>query len=344
MGRGMRHSSSVATQKSAGTSPGTIYRLSDMDVEEVSLVDRAANKKKFLVVKRDGDQMTTQVHPDGKGGFTTTTGAGGAGGTAPTSTTKAGLEVPPGFKQVAGPMLTKVSERLAALSEAVDGAAEAEVGDDGTLPGVPGEFVTELGTIMGLLEKLGSMFPEAAPEMDAAEDAAEAGAAEQEPTEAAELQMRLASEHLTKLVAKRQMSKALVAKIGAKMSKDRLTRLQQAVSVLSNLVNEVAGAPATPPAGAPPVGKDATKKADPLAAMQAQLTELVGVVGGLAGVVKQTQAGLQQVQKSRGAPASGPVETTHVAKGADGDVSWPMDMNNPITRDTVGKGESFFDD
>ncbi|NNB86111.1 hypothetical protein [Corallococcus exiguus] len=37
--------------------PASVHRLVDMVVEEVSLVDRAANKHRFLLVKRDGDTM-----------------------------------------------------------------------------------------------------------------------------------------------------------------------------------------------------------------------------------------------------------------------------------------------
>ncbi|WP_147093106.1 hypothetical protein, partial [Myxococcus virescens] len=37
--------------------PASVHRLVDMVVEEVSLVDRAANKHRFLLVKRDGDNM-----------------------------------------------------------------------------------------------------------------------------------------------------------------------------------------------------------------------------------------------------------------------------------------------
>ncbi|NNC15224.1 hypothetical protein HJC22_05675 [Corallococcus exiguus] len=37
--------------------PASVNRLVDMVVEEVSLVDRAANKHRFLLVKRDGDTM-----------------------------------------------------------------------------------------------------------------------------------------------------------------------------------------------------------------------------------------------------------------------------------------------
>ena len=48
----------------------TIYRLTDMKVEEVSLVDRAANKRKFLIVK-GASNMSQEVKPDGKGGHVT---------------------------------------------------------------------------------------------------------------------------------------------------------------------------------------------------------------------------------------------------------------------------------
>ncbi|CAM4284683.1 hypothetical protein [Corallococcus exiguus] len=50
--------------------PASVHRLVDMVVEEVSLVDRAANKHRFLLVKRDGDTMhdapqdTTQAEGD----------------------------------------------------------------------------------------------------------------------------------------------------------------------------------------------------------------------------------------------------------------------------------------
>lgn len=43
------------TSTTQGSAP--VHRLVDMVVEEVSLVDRAANKHRFLLVKRDGDTM-----------------------------------------------------------------------------------------------------------------------------------------------------------------------------------------------------------------------------------------------------------------------------------------------
>ena len=43
-----------------------VHRLKDIQVEEVSLVDRAANKRRFLLVKRDD----MDLKPNGRGGFT----------------------------------------------------------------------------------------------------------------------------------------------------------------------------------------------------------------------------------------------------------------------------------
>lgn len=46
------------------TNQGGVHRLSDMVVEEVSLVDHAANKHRFLLVKRD-EAMATQTKAEG---------------------------------------------------------------------------------------------------------------------------------------------------------------------------------------------------------------------------------------------------------------------------------------
>lgn len=45
-------------------------RLTDIIVKEVSLVDRAANKRSFLVTKRDGSMSKMKMVSDGRGGFT----------------------------------------------------------------------------------------------------------------------------------------------------------------------------------------------------------------------------------------------------------------------------------
>lgn len=46
-----------------------VNRLTDIKVKEVSLVDRAANKRQFLVTKRDGSGMSKKLVADGRGGY-----------------------------------------------------------------------------------------------------------------------------------------------------------------------------------------------------------------------------------------------------------------------------------
>jgi hypothetical protein len=54
-----------------------IHRLTEMEVREVSLVDRPANKQKFLVIKRDSS-VSTEIKTNDDGELTTK-GQGGAG-------------------------------------------------------------------------------------------------------------------------------------------------------------------------------------------------------------------------------------------------------------------------
>jgi len=59
---------------------GSVHRLVDMEVQEVSLVDRAANKRRFLVVKRSegmGDKRGSDSGAAGTAGDVTGTGPGG---------------------------------------------------------------------------------------------------------------------------------------------------------------------------------------------------------------------------------------------------------------------------
>lgn len=443
----MVHSSSeVKLAKSAGQ-PGQLFRLEDMNVEEVSLVDRAANKRSFLVIKRGngsnqyasrsgggsggagkkpmsagarashiadkasakawksgssrdhaaaeqyhqsamlvhqdhfartGDaasgkaaahhakakeahsnagrpghprtkstterdkSMGSEVRANGKGGFTKTM-------------RKAAFEVPPGFKEMVSPLLTKAGEMLDELTSQLGSAKPAEVGDDGSIPGVPAEWANGVATIMGLLDKAMSLYPAAPPEP---EEGMEEDPEFEDPTgEPTEMQMRMTLDNVSNVLGG-EVSKALkstVLKVGAKMSKERFTRLQQSYQVLGTLISELAPSAAAPaPTGAPPIGKakddedekDKKKAAKADASSAAVLTAiqvLTEQVGKIAGVVKSQGAALQGIQKSRSAPASAQAETQQVTKSADA-FSWPMDMANPINRDTVDKRDGFFDE
>lgn len=80
-------------------------RLTDILTKEVSLVDRAANKRVFILTKADGEPMSAELLSDGKGGFVT-----------------------PSAVAPARPELVSVVEKLTALANApVPAAGELEI-------------------------------------------------------------------------------------------------------------------------------------------------------------------------------------------------------------------------
>jgi len=361
MTRHLVHASRVAVAK-AGSADG-VHRLEEIEVQEVSLVDRPANKRAFLIVKRS-DEMTTQVTPDGKGGFTAANGTAKAGpppmppgagvppgeAAAPPGKKKpkavGKLDVPPGFKEMMAPMLAKAAEALAALADAVDGSTPVDIGDDGEMPMVPGEFSDALNGIMTTLDKLAGMWPSSSGgDMDAGADAADAA---EEPPMPSDMQMRAALDNIGKVLGHSGVTKAAIAKVGAKMAKDRFARLQTAYDQLGSLIGELG--PQIAPAAAPPGGalKSATAKsdvADPNAAimkaLEAMLAPIVASVSAVGAVVKKQNADIATLQKSRNGGNASRVEKSGSREPAP-DLSWPLDMNSPVTKETVSKTESFF--
>jgi hypothetical protein len=335
----------VTTVKTSLSKDGPgVHELTDIVVEEVSLVDRAANKRKFLVVKRSSE-MSTELQADGKGGFTA--GAApvdkaGYGKEPPPKDkkkekTKKALELPPGAKEMMGPILTRATEKITEVLDMVNSSSAAEVPEDGTMPGVPEEVWAGLMDAMKLMSQLEALYPKAAPAPEeGAEYEAEGEGGEAEPTE---MQMRAQWETLTK---------RMIQKVGAKMSKDRLSRFEQALSVLGSILGELQTAQANEPAptmAAP--AKAAGPKPAPARKQEAdlfseKLSEVTKSITGLATVVQRQAADLAAIKKTRGVGNAAQVESSS-SREAPKDVSWPLDMNRPVTRDGVHKQESFFD-
>lgn len=287
--------------------------------------------------------MSTQVHPDGKGGMSTTKAdppmPPGAPGAEPPGKKKAKpigkLDVPPGFKEMMSPMLSKLAEQLGELADAVSSSTPTEIADDGEMPGVPGEFSAALESIQGKLGKIASMWPSspAAASAEGEEELADA------PTE---MQMRAALDNVSKVFAHPKIEKSVVTKIGSKMAKDRFARLQQAAATLTSLIGELGSTPA--PAAAPaPAG--ALGKGDTAALLKSFEAMLTPVIQGLEVVAKATgaqRAELESIKKSRGV---GNAATNVEGAGAPTkEFSWPLDINNPVSKETVSKTESFFGD
>lgn len=148
------------------------------------------------------------------------------------------------------------------------------------------------------------------------------------------------------VVDKRKTAKAEVVKAGARMSKDRLDRFQKAMAALAEILKELTDAkemPEGPSAGAAQSGvKKRTAASPPAPAAVPGLEDLVSGIGDLTRVVKRQEEELTRMRQARGVSNAIPIEGGRRAEHQD--VSWPLDMNRPISRDKVRKEVSFFDE
>lgn len=139
-------------------------------------------------------------------------------------------------------------------------------------------------------------------------------------------------------------AKAVVAKAGARMAKDRLDRFHKAMTLLAEILKELTDSkdvPAAPTAGAAEAG--VRKRDDGVAPPSVPgLKELVTGIGDLTRVVKRQEEELARIRQARGVSNAIPVDGARRKEPED--VSWPMDMNRPISRDKVKKEVSFFDE
>ena len=295
-----------------------VQRLTDMVVEEVSLVDRAANKRRFLLVKRSRVmENATEVVPDGKGGFKSVEKKDGEQAPAQPTTPAGEPAAPPAPEAPAAEPVEKAGEAGKKLQDAVGRlmsvSGKVRGGED------PAKFADEIKAAVGLLNAITEKYPSLQAKAD-------------EPTPAV----------------------APVEKSGAKMRKDRLERLKGAVKALSDLVGELE--PEEAPTGQPSAGcAEATTKKDeapaaepPVAPVPAapvpdeRLEKLAKSVEGLAKVVQVQGEALSKLPAM--APPSNALPVEKRGEEQEGaDVSWPQDMNRRLDRAAVGKDISFHD-
>lgn len=289
----------------------TIYRLTDIDTEEVSIVDAAANRRTFLVVKGANMPVGAPVTSDGKGGHTiakepTPGGAPAApapapGTPAPTAepaaggpTTEPKISLSPEAKAELAKRIATATERLTALKALIDGATETA-----GLVEIPSEVASKFAELL-------------------------TGIAEGEPVE-----------------------KGAVAKGLPQFSGARVSALQAAYDALGAVLGSVKPAPADPvePAETPPaesadaaVEKSITRAFAPLEAKLAKGLEGITALIAKHGEAIEKQAGrVVEIEKSsRPTPRSSGAEET-VAKNDGGEHedggAWPADMADPDKHD-----------
>lgn len=308
-----------------------VHRLTEMRVKEVSLVDRGANgRRKMLIVKSEGGPGALIANEDGT---FRTADATPAPVPAPTPTAKAAAKLTAAMQSAIAATLQAAIDSLAAAADAVKGAeiVESEGEVDATAIMDPA-----MSAIEGVEDLLTALYDTAEGEEEAPAEGAPP------PTPAAK---RAFAKRFEVVVAKRTIARDGIgklvglAKVGRKMSKDRLTRFESLLRGLSDLYREVEPAIAAAldaPAGAEkacaPGEKKPTKKSDTstdtaqkIAKLEQENQQARDEVLRLRAVTKgyeaQLQAAAAHAPQSNAIPVRGDIPAPSFA--------WPTDLNNP---------------
>jgi len=135
-----------------------------------------------------------------------------------------------------------------------------------------------------------------------------------------------------------------VEKAGARMAAERLERFRKAMDMLQSLLKEFLPADMAKSASG---GSDILSMFDPsfIAGFKrnAQASpELVEKINKLTELVEANNERVNKIAKTAGGSNVIPLEPKP-QQSDDQSVVWPLDMNRPITRETVNKDVSFFD-
>ena len=331
-----------------------VHQLLDIIAEEISDVDRAANKRTYLVVKRRTDMdvadqtLGPEVVTDEAGNLTAMHKAADDEAQGPDSgasakaaatnkaqddvaddkeRTKQALVMPAAVKQALLQATTDALKRLMAVVDAIKAAEETDEKSDKP---TPDSAAREMRAVCQLIEDALKQYP--------------APVSKDQPDD-----------------ARRDVGKA-----GARLSGKRRDQLKNAIELLQKLLEEVLPSKAAPRGAAPgdrsteladranagadvQPGQDATQSAQEilsdvpgLADVLKSLTSLSEVAGELKSKVQGQDEEIARLRKSTGLPASREVDAVKRPQPAK-PVSWPLDMNRPLTREKVAKEVSFFD-
>jgi hypothetical protein len=294
----------------AGADKG-VHRLVDMVVEEVSLVDRPANKQRFLIVKRDQQMAKAKDDkappPRGKGpkdkpgakpepddpfeGEEDEEETGG-GGEPPKPPAKDDKGKKPAKKADDGSLLSAALSALEGLTEAVEMLATS--GDEAGAQ--LGELAEELDELADRLAQAAGVTPP-----DTGEGGEDPGG-------------------FAPGVGDGSVGKALAA------VRDTIKRVRAVISAAERAMKSEPAAPA------------------PVSKVEEALVGLRDEMRGLREAVQGQGQRLVTLEKGVGLPNSARAgDHAPAARDDDDDGSWPLDMNRPRDRQSVDKSVSFHD-
>lgn len=290
---------------------GTAFRLTDIEVEEVSVVDRAANQRRFLVVKSStSTRLGAEIVAGADGALTIAKAPGDAAPPAPADAAPATNEPP------------------------TDAAPPAEPDGGAMLPPTMRIALDVKDEIIRRLDAVTAKFGEVRAMLEAAE--------------VVEGVVEMPSEILGALNAALDVLETggpdgAVAKGLKQFSRTRTANLRTAYDALGAILNEIETAPAADAGG--DVVAD-TSAVDALAGVVAKAADvkgleatiakgfekLVAIVSKQRDAIEKNAARLAEFEASRTVATSNASEneTASVAKSNTSDgVAWPMDMNPP---------------
>jgi hypothetical protein len=318
---------------------GAKARLFGMVVREVSFVDRPANKRPFLLTKKDrtmakgktavakGPEQGAAEGAAAAAGAAPGGGADGAGaptqggtGTDAASSKEKLPALQPQVKDALVAALSSLAEKIVDVADQVKGA---DSDPKAAGPAVPESVLKALGEasqmMTSLIAQYGGQPANAGATKDLEGQSENGGVTSQGAQKATkdpddeDLEKRL---------------RAVVAKAGRKMAKERLSRLNSAISSLSQIARELkteklgksAGAAVVPPA---------------FAGLEKELAE---ITSALEEITKAEESGKTEIAELRVKCADlekrvGPRNSGEPDGGstiAPRAVSWPMDMSRPI--------------
>lgn len=331
-----------------------VHRLRDILVEEVSLVDRAANKRRFLLVKREGDM--SELRSNGRGGFTTVR----KGDDDPEDETEKAKKKPfPGAaKPFGGKPEPDADDEEEKRKRAEEEKRKAKAKPDPDPDYDEDEEKRRAAAKAGakLSEQLGDVADELSKLADEMDDDEEPSDVNMKKLLAAHRKIAGMADAYLKHAAKKSIG---VAKVGRKMSAARLAMYKEALATLQALLSELMDSPAkdkdhAPDPGDPQVAPPGFKAANPsgapgnaqgVAAIKSLLKGMDDVFASMKTTI--AQQGQQIAKLEKGVTPSNALQVDRggapVRKGADV-VVWPMDLNARAGRDKVDKSVSFLED
>jgi hypothetical protein len=360
-----------------------VHRLVRMTVHEVSVVDRAANKRTFLLVKRDTmTDATKKNDPNAPAAAAAATPA--APPVDPASPPAAAAQPAPlkltaTVKSTLASALAGVIDKLVAAAKAIETAEVAEKAD------TPAELALAFSEAAKALSEAVSAIGPAAAQAPAAAAAAPATKALDAYTElhvtlqAASSRIWQAMDSMSKDPAAASATLKEVAamidsavsmtsgaataapagddvaaaakglaKVGRRMAKDRLDRFRKAFDMLSDLLKELSD-DLTAEAAKQPGGDAAPAPGVAPAAKRAPIDPIEAIeLAKKSAELAKVQADLAAARADnerlqKTASASNALPVDGAPIPSPAQVVWPRDMNRPITRETVKPSHSFYD-